>query len=208
MFKVRASSLGKLMTAPKGKDADISVGAKTFVREQFKQDLFLYEPRVFSKYLEKGLRCEQDSIDLYNEVFFADLQKNTVRIDNEWLTGECDILTPSSVIDIKTVWSLDTFPIFPDDAREPLYEWQLRAYMMLFDVDEAVLAYCLVDTPLDLIGYEDQHLHIVGHIAPERRITRLFFKRDAEKEAEIIRRVTACREYYEILAEQYAALRT
>lgn len=205
MLKIRSSQLGLVMT-PAKKAGELSAGAKTWIKQQFKRDMFNYDDSPDSKYMEKGVLCEADSISLYNDVFFTDWQKNTDRLENDWITGECDIFTGSTIIDLKTSWSLATFPVFPDDAENLLYEWQLRAYMMLWDANESELAYCMVDTPEHLIGYDDISLHQVSHIDPTKRITRLFFKRDAEKESEIIRRVTACREYYEQLAEQYAAL--
>ena len=38
-----------------------------------------------------------------------------------------------------------------------------------------------------------------------KRVTRLFYERDAEKEQAIIERVQLCRDYYNQLADEYAA---
>jgi len=201
---IRASALGEIMASPK-KGETISAGAKTFIRKEFIRDLFGFREHISSPAMEKGITCEQDAIDLYNTVYFTDWQKNTDRVTNEWITGECDIFTGTSVIDMKCSWSLTTFPVFHAEAENSGYEWQLRAYMMLWNVDRAELAYCMVSTPEHLIRWEDPTIHNVDHIDPVKRITRLFYERDAEKEQAIIDRVKACREYYNQIAAEYAA---
>jgi hypothetical protein len=82
--------------------------------------------------------------------------------------------------------------------------WQLAAYMWLWDVDSAAIAYCLVSTPEELIGYEDPKLHIVDHIAPELRVTMLHQERDKTMETKIIEKVEAGREYYRQVIERIA----
>jgi hypothetical protein len=69
--------------------------------------------------------------------------------------------------------------------------------MMLWDVPEFSIAYCLVDTPDDLIGWEDQSLHDVSHIIPDLRVTLVHYKRDQALEDKIKFKVDAAREYYE-----------
>ena len=64
----------------------------------------------------------------------------TDRIKNDWITGECDIFTGDTVIDIKSSWSLTTFPLLASMGENSGYEWQLRAYMMLWDCPSAALA--------------------------------------------------------------------
>ena len=56
-------------------------------------------------------------------------------------------------------------------TQRTLYQWQLRAYMRLWNLPRARLAYCLVDTPERLIGYEPLPLHVVGHIPEHLRVT-------------------------------------
>ena len=76
-----------------------------------------FSPDISSKYLTKGNQCEQDSIDLINEVNFANYTKNEERktSKNGILSGSCDIFTGNSIIDIKSSWSLATFPFFRSD---------------------------------------------------------------------------------------------
>lgn len=101
MMIIRASALGEVM-APAKKAGELSAGAKTFVRKEFCRDMLGFREDISSPAMEKGITCEQDSIDLYNTVHFTNWQKNTDRIKNEWITGECDIFTGDTVIDIKS----------------------------------------------------------------------------------------------------------
>jgi hypothetical protein len=202
MLKIRASSLADIMTDPKGKDETLSVGAKTAITKQAKEFVYGYDEKFSSKYTEKGLLSEDRSIDLLNSVLFTEYKKNTERKTNDWLTGEADLVTPNQIIDIKTSWSLSTFPCLASEGENKTYEWQLRAYMMLWDLDQAQIAYCLVSTPDHLIGYEDKALHQVDHIAPELRVTLVSYQRDQSLEDKIKFKVDEARKYYDKIVKQ------
>lgn len=200
---IRASALGEIM-APAKKAGELSAGAKTFIKKAFKEELFGFRDVPTSKYMEKGTLVEQDAIGLYNEVHFTDHVKNTERRQHEGiLTGECDIFTGDSVIDIKSCWSLATFPIWPDEAANTGYEWQLRAYMLLWDCPRAELAYCMVTTPEHLRKWENPDMHIVDHIPEHMRITKLAFVRDAALETQMIERIRLALAYFDQLKEDY-----
>lgn len=204
MHKFRASALADIMTEPKSKSEVLSVGAKTAIEKIAKQIVYGYDEEVSSKAMEKGILVEEQSIALYNEVFFTAHQKNTVRKTNDWITGECDILTPSKIIDIKSSWSLATFPATSARGEDKGYEWQGRAYMWLWDVDQFEVAYCLVNTPDELIGYEQQDLHYVDHITPELRVTRVLYERDQKLEELIKQKVEDANLYLNTLVRQIA----
>ena len=195
MIKIRASALGDLMTAPKEKTEILSKGAKTVLDKMAKEFVYGFNEVISGKYMEKGIIVEDQSIELYNSVFFTDYKKNTERKTNDWLTGECDIFTGSKIIDIKSSWSLPTFPATSEDGLNTGYEWQLRAYMMLWDVEEAEIAYCMVNTPDELIKFEQEELHFVDHIPEHLRVTIVPYKRDKELEEKIKVKVEAAREY-------------
>ena len=77
MIKIHPSSLSDIMTMAKGKGPEVlSVGAQIYCYNQAKQFVYSYRPDIKSKYLEKGILCEQESINLYNLVFFTDHKKN------------------------------------------------------------------------------------------------------------------------------------
>lgn len=201
MFKVRASSLGRLMTDPKSKTEILSVGAKTFVEEAAKEFVYQFTRTFSSKETEKGQIVEPQAIELLNEVLFADFVKNAERRENDWITGECDIYTGSKVHDIKAPWSLATFPATVFAGRDKDYEWQLRAYMWLWDCDESEIDYCMVNTPDELIRFEDASLHYVDHIDATLRVTRVPYSRDKKLEELIAERVEAARKYFEQIVE-------
>lgn len=187
------------MTEARAKNAGLSESAKKVVEDEIRALYFGVRERVSSKQMQKGIDCEQVSIELLNNVEFRlskPYVKNTERKSNEWITGECDIYDPDTKLirDIKTSWSLATFPLFATNADD--YEWQMRGYMWLWDCNEASVDYCLVDTPEHLIGYEQRELHIVSHIEPEKRVKSFVYERDLEKEERIKQRVEQLREYY------------
>jgi hypothetical protein len=184
-------------------DMSLSAGAITYLEQLAQEEVYGYQNKVDTKYTRKGTKVENDSIELYNERFGTFYVKNTERRYNGYITGECDIFTGEKIIDIKSSWSLATFPALSVRAHKPEYEWQMRGYMWLWDCEEAEVAYCLVDTPEDLIGYEDPHLHTFDCLTEDRdellalelRITTITYRRDRAIEERIKRRVTAASAY-------------
>ena len=195
LFKVRCSSLSLIMTDPKVKSAVLSEGAKTYLEGVAKELVYGYTHSPTAKYMEKGKIVEDQAISLYNSVFFTNHTKNTERRETEYLTGECDIFTGAKIIDIKSAWSLHTFPATAAMGACKEYEWQMRGYMKLWDVDEAEVAYCLVNTPDELVGYEDPDLHYVDRIDEVLRITRVQYTRDRELEEKMEARALAAQQY-------------
>lgn len=196
-MKWHPSSLGKLMTTARSKSELLSETTKSYIRGIAKQDFYGYNVELNNKYIMKGNAQENDSIKLLNSVLFTQYTKNTERLQNDWLNGEADIVTDEAIIDIKTSWSLETFPATAEEGKESLYEWQLRGYMMLYDKPYAHLCYCMVSTlPTLLSEWENLSLHQVDHIEPSKRITMLSYERDLEIEEEIKLRLHHCTEYY------------
>ena len=203
-MKFRASSLGKLMTSSRTKGEALSQTAKSYIIQKAKEDFFEYRSELNSKYITKGLAQEQDSINLLNLVRLEDYKKNEERVENEWLSGCCDIITDTSIIDIKTSWSLDTFPATTYELKDTSdYEWQGRAYMWLYDMPAFELCYVMVTTAPEIMGeYENGSLHYVDHIAPEKRITSIKFERDKEIEIQMAERLILATEFYnEVLTQ-------
>lgn len=205
----RCSSIGKLMTNPTAaaiKAGEVlSVGAKTYVRKLAAEEIFGVEFEVSSKQMEKGIVCESDSIALLNRVRGLSLEKNTIRKTDGFLTGECDLydISRRRGHDIKTPWSIATFPIVPMDCEDSDYEWQCRGYMKLWDADEWSVDYCLVNTPEHLIGYEPQSLHFVDHIPAHHRVTSWAIKRDADKETAMVEKIKHARDYYSQVISEF-----
>ena len=208
VVKFRCSSLGKLMTSPTAAaikaGETLSVGAKTYIRELVAQELFGVDFEVSSKYMEKGNLCEGDSIAVLNRVRGLSLAKNTDRKWNDWIAGEADLFDAerNRGHDVKTAWSVATFPIALIDCVDSLYEWQVRGYMALWDADEWEVNYCLVNTPEHLIGFDPVTMHFVDHIPEQMRVTSWAITRDREKEEAIFLKVVSARQYYaQVVAE-------
>lgn len=134
---------------------ELSDTAKALVRKVWlRNEKGIYET-IKSKFLDKGIFKEEDSISLITEVEGILYVKNEDRINNSEFTGECDIVKDFElkrlIIDTKTSWSADTFM-----ASKPTldYEVQGQIYLELYDADEFELKFCLVDTPAHLIQRE------------------------------------------------------
>lgn len=204
---IHPSSLGKIMTEPKSKTETLSEGAKTYIKQLAKEHVYGYRENITSKYMEKGTALEDDAIEMYNRVFFTDYAKNDEVKKNNWLIGCCDIDTGSKIIDIKCSWSLATFPATSEDGIDKGYEWQGRGYMMLWDRPVFENAYCMLSTPLELIKYEQEELHLVDFIPEHMRITIVQYERDEALESKIKEKVEAAQEFYlktiELIKEQH-----
>lgn len=190
----RCSSLGSLMTE-----------SKTKLKSLIKQDIYAYKSEIDCKYMSKGKAVENESIRLYNQVKKTNHEKNNVRIIKEFenfiLSGECDILS-ECIIDIKSAWSLETFPAWSKDAHKKDYEWQLRGYMYLYDKPESQIAYCMVSTPEELCKYEPREIHFVDHISPELRVTTIDYTRDSDIENKMLERLDLLGIEYKRLHEE------
>ena len=92
---------------------ELSDTAKTLVRKTWlKYEKGIYS-QIKSKYLDKGIFKEEDSISLITEVEGVLYVKNEERINNEYFSGEADIVKDFEdkrlIIDTKTSWSAETF---------------------------------------------------------------------------------------------------
>ena len=204
--RIRCSSLGKIMPEPKTKaEGILSVGARTYIRTLAAEDIFGVTFEFSSKETEKGLEVEDESIAMLNRVRGLNLAKNTERKTNDLITGEADLFDAQRRRghDIKSSWSLKTFPISVADCEDKLYEFQMRGYMMLWDADEWYVDYCMVETPERLIGYDPLQLHLVSHIPEHMRITSWTVRRDATIEERIIEKAKAAREYYHQAVDEF-----
>lgn len=178
------------------KDASLSAGAKTALKTMAKEFIFGYHKTVETKYMDKGLALEDQAIAFLNNRRFKSYAKHVGRVENEYLTGECDILIPGvKTIDTKVSWSLDTFPVLREDAHDPIYEWQGRGYMQLYNVSEHEVTFILLDTPEELIKWEQQELHRVSHHPAHLRETSITYQRDEALEAKMNLKCRVAMEY-------------
>ncbi len=154
--KIRASSIGDIMTAPREKKEELSETCKNKLIDIYSEITTGRKKEISNCYIEKGLNVEGDSIALYNRLREVECVKNELRFENEWVTGTPDLINErrngtKKVIDIKSKWDVHTFNIAILKGVSNLYYWQLQSYMWLTGADSAELANCLVNTPLKLI---------------------------------------------------------
>lgn len=196
-MKWHPSSLGKLMTSPKAKSEVLSETAKSYIRLKAKEDYFGFSSNITTKPMLKGTDWEEESIALVNQVRGTFYVKNKERFENEWLTGCPDIILEDSIIDIKTSWSLETFPAVSEEGENKDYMWQLFGYCWLLDKPQAELIYCMIDTDDTLLGdWDNRSIHKVSHIDPAKRITCLKYEMNMEVIDQMKEKLTAASEYY------------
>lgn len=196
----RCSSLADIMTEPKTKaEGPLSRGAKTAIRNLAKQEIYGVEFTFSSKETQKGNEVEAESLALINRVRGLSLVKNTERRTLNGLTGEPDAVDLVRRVghDVKSAWSLKTFNAFAEDCPDKTYEWQMRGYMALWDLDVWEVNYCMVETPEHLIGHEPIELHLVDHIPEHLRLTTWTIERDREIEARIFEKIEHAKAYYQ-----------
>jgi len=130
---------------------------------------------IESKYLDKGLQTEEESISLYSEVKQIPYFKNEIRLENEFISGEPDthegpsVRNATNIIDFKSSW--DVFTFFATKTKKTIdsvYDYQVNGYCDLSGADKGTLAYCLNNTPEHLIEREINNLRYkLGIIDPD-----------------------------------------
>lgn len=145
-FKLRASAAGTLI--PNGKGSLISVGGKTYLKEWVISQLYGVEKQIKSKYLDKGIMMEDQAIDFAVKMLNIDFAlKNEQRFEDDYFTGEPDMILDDRIIDIKNSYDCFSFPIFETEIPTSDYYYQLMVYMHLTGKRKATLCYVLLDTP-------------------------------------------------------------
>jgi hypothetical protein len=197
-MKWHPSALGKLMTAPKTKSEQLSETAKSEIRKIAKEQFFGFSSSITTKPMLKGKDWEEESIALVNQVRGTFYVKNKERFENEFLTGEPDIILDNMIIDIKTPWSLETFPATSEEGMNKDYMWQLMGYCWLLNKSDAELIYCMIDTDDTLLNdWDNRFIHKVSHIDPAKRITVLRFAFFGEHHIDQMKeKLIAANEYY------------
>lgn len=221
-YKFRASQVGKLFSS-KG---DLTVTNKKALIEIYVQETIGFKKDITNKFWEKGVACEPEGRDLiqqlHPDVF---IPKNTIRKENEYVTGEWDVYFPDLrlVYDIKCAWD---YLSFNNSELSVEYEWQLRCYMWLLSANKARLAYCLCDTPENILvaeynrmkwknGFLDdsdpvfvamredfEKLHTFSHLPIEQRMRIWEIEHDESKIEVLKSRLDKCRQWLKEYHEQ------
>lgn len=224
----RCSSLGKIMTNARS-GSGLSETTKSYLLDKFIEIQYGRKRDIDNKYIDKGKKVEESSFDLYSLVRRNYFKKNKERLTNPWITGEPDlfigkdIVGADSIIDIKSSWNLHTFMEAKYEGKiNKDYYWQGIGYLALSGAKSFTLAYCLVNTPFELIADEKRRLayrmgiiddydnpdyvaacneidknSIFDDIPLSERVFEVRIERDNTAIKAIQDRVLACREYME-----------
>jgi hypothetical protein len=208
------------MTSPRTKGELLSQTAKTYIEEQVLSAKYGVIKTFSSRYTDKGNLVEDEAIDMAsNALELGFLYKNHEHFENEFLTGTPDVNTNDILLDVKSSWDATTFPFFATEIPTKDYYFQLQGYLELTGKTEALLVYCLVNTPADMIEDEIRRAHWAArlidesqelrdevlkrhsfdHIPDNRRVKVFKVEKDEQVVNEIKERVELCREYYETL---------
>ena len=201
----RCSSLHKLIGDGRSKAAVISDTAKSAIRDIVKEDLYGFRSFTGNQYTQKGNLLEDLAIEMSGKMRLRNYQKHVGRVENELITGECDVLDLKNklIVDTKCTWDIGTHPFFADEAMEKVkkagYDVQMQAYMWLYGCDVANIDFWLFPCPPELLnGWDDidQLVHLVEKIDIRERKTTVVIERDEAIIQKIKDKVPHCQEYY------------
>lgn len=204
----RCSSLHKLIGDGRSKAAVISDTAKSAIRDIVKEDLYGFRSFTGNQYTAKGNLLEDLAIEMSGKMRFRNYQKHVGRVENELITGECDVLDLEQklIIDTKVTWDIGTHPFFQDEAMEKVkkagYDVQMQAYMWLYDCEVANVDFWLFPCPPELLkdwDDIDQLVHLVEAIDIRERKTTVTIERDESVIQKIKDKIPHCQNYYEQL---------
>jgi hypothetical protein len=191
-FKCRASASGKLATNPKKKEDLLAKTTISFLHEWAKERIYGYRKQLDNKYINKGLYMEDAAID--KAIEWLDLPfvlKNTERREDDYFTGEPDLICDGVIYDIKNSWDWTTFPLFEKELPTDDYYYQMQVYMHLFGLKKAFVVYVLMNTPATKWDAEISY----DHVGKEYRIKTFEVNYD-EKVIEMLQdKVLKCRDY-------------
>lgn len=222
-FVIRCHAIALIMTEPRS-GKGLSVTCLDYVHKWIKSQPEFYNRvhQIDNKYLEKGLYCEPESIVFANRYYgWGGVEKNTIKGISEYIMGECDLLLPHTVDDIKNSWSDDTFPLFAKELPDVRYWWQMQGYMLLYNRKLASVIYTLMDAPDYMIEkeawrqareigmeeleeefYQEVKRNMTYSNFPDHlRVKRFFIHFDPEVIQRIIQRVIEIRLYIKNLSE-------
>jgi hypothetical protein len=224
------------MTSSRSKTDFLGETTKSKIQEMVLEEKFGIRKEIFGAALDKGKEMEKQAILLCcsafdnwrNDDVLIDVDKPKVRLMNDWIVGEPDVLEGNLLADVKCSFDKTTFPWFASELENKDYYWQMQGYMWLTNQSQCELVYCLVDTPewiiTDLVRkqswslmsnpkYKDtdmsevelqveenvRKMHIMTDLEIKNRVKRFIVHRNDEDIQELIKRLKICRNYYENL---------
>lgn len=209
--------------------AKLSDTAISYLKEVYVFNKYGKEPvggAERSKYTLKGKAVEDESIMMLSRIDGLPYTKNDIRLTNEYLTGEPDIIVskdgnPYKIIDIKSSYDFATLLSNYGAPLNSLYYNQVQGYMALTGAQEAEVCYCLVNMPLTIIETEKRRIfYAINPVTEEdpyykksiervefnctfdeipinERVLRFPVPRDEEYIQKIYTRIELCRQWLE-----------
>ena len=188
---------------------------------------------IHSKYFDKGIACEDESIEMLGELHDRPYAKCTLpRHYNKFIEGELDVryIEESEnlrlVIDMKNSWDAITFEKRINKIIDEGYEDQGQCYLELYDCEEFMLVFALMNMPDGLIKDEEKRiLYQYGtdmdgsaeynkscaefrkkcnfdHLPLRERFFEFNVNRNRERYNEIVNRIILCRTWLNEYAKQ------
>lgn len=158
--EVKALRVKVLQKKQKGED-ELPPGAITHLDDIFRSQFWKRRRHLTNKYLDKGLLCEQDILDLLSKIDNEFYIKNDEHFQNDYIQGSWDNYLVK-IRDTKANYDLKTFE---EAELSKLYEWQIHGYSFLAkdhykleNYPDGELVYGLVNSP---------HHHIANEITRE-----------------------------------------
>lgn len=211
LIKKKNRSVVENATIEQLKLRTLSDMAKTEIRSIVKEDLTTFKSFKGNQYTAKGNVLEEIAIDLSGKVRFRQFRKHSGRLENDLITGECDILDRNNkmIIDTKCTWDIGTHPFFKDEAEEKAkkagYDWQMQGYMWLYDCEIAEVDFWLFPCPIELTkDWDDreQLIDLVERIDLRERLTTVTYQRDEVMIQKIKDKIPHAQEYYSKLYQE------
>jgi len=159
LTKLQAEKLAEFDAKIKAKEnpiVELTQASKTVLHNIWNYEILKIRPVLKSKAVRRGKAQEDESMDLVNQVFKIELSKNTKRLENDYFTGEPDLLTQESVIDIKTCETWQTFQAKTSEVANTDHFYQVWAYLLLANKKRGYIAYTLPSYDESFILYKQE----------------------------------------------------
>ena len=145
---------------PKLSDTCISYLKEVYIFQKYGKESVGGSER--SKYTMKGKAVEDESIMMLSRLDEKEYSKNELRLNDNFFTGEADILynyIPKErkcdfIKDIKSSWDFSTLLSNIGSPLDKHYWWQGQVYMELYGASDYEVCYCLTNMPQDIIDNE------------------------------------------------------
>lgn len=148
------------LTEKRDLGAQLSESSKKYLVKAYAIEKYNRVPDITTKQMVKGTTAEDAAIELFSFVEDRPHKKNKERLSNEFITGLPDLFDGESItsseeiIDVKCSWDIFTFLNNISNVFNRMYYFQLMGYMALSGAKRGTLAYCLVNTPDEMINDE------------------------------------------------------